>query len=133
MMGATIQAQKHCQKTEGHHSHPMLAAAFFSAGVPWTSVPGMPKESWNLRDTTNMKRVRNSCIPCQQSQEHRWCVTARTYLETHAATYEREHLGGVVERAPLLDERLFLTAGSAVGSHVVPDEALLHLGDIEEP
>lgn len=60
MMGARTQAQRNCQNTEGHHSQPVLPAAACSAGVPWVSVPSIPKLGWNFLDTMNMKKVRKS-------------------------------------------------------------------------
>lgn len=69
MMGATIQAQTNCQTMEGHldvstdsaqlaakilntyHSHPLPCFMAISMGLlPVTSVPGMPKSGWNLRE-----------------------------------------------------------------------------------
>lgn len=76
MTGAMIQAQKNCQKTEGHlgglailrardvyrayHSQPRPWLCFFCSSVPVTSVPGMPNDLWNLRETRYMKTVRKN-------------------------------------------------------------------------
>ena len=50
-MGATTQAQMNCQTIEGHHSQPLPCFMAISPGVlPVTSVPGMPKSGWNLRE-----------------------------------------------------------------------------------
>jgi len=50
-MGATTQAQTNCQTIEGHHSQPRPCFMAISMGVlPLTSVPGMPKSGWNLRE-----------------------------------------------------------------------------------
>lgn len=40
-----------------YHSQPVPCATFCSIGVPWTSVPGIPKLRWNLRETRYMKTV----------------------------------------------------------------------------
>lgn len=74
MIGATIQAQTNCQTIEGHlggvsivrvawgepshelvvstyHSQPLPCFMAISMGeLPYTSVPGIPKSEWNLRD-----------------------------------------------------------------------------------
>lgn len=60
-MGAMIHAHVICQKMDGHHSQPTACLAFFSSGVPVTSVPGAPKPSWNFRETRNIMSVRENC------------------------------------------------------------------------
>lgn len=56
------------------------------------------------------------------------------HLEGHAGANECQHLGRVVERAVLVHECLLPAAGAAVGVDLIAaDEALLHLGDVEEP
>lgn len=55
-----------------------------------------------------------------------------TNLEAHAAAHESEHLGGVVESTVLVEQGLLLSRATVHVDGIGADEALLHLGDVQE-
>lgn len=95
-MGATIQDQKNCETTPGHHSHPEPCAASISAGVPWTSVPGIPQEAWYLREINHIRTVRNTCRMCWLDEESNSCRRGIfSYLNKHRDSDIDENLGSI--------------------------------------